>query len=32
MGDFKKLEVWQLAHEIACDIYLETVPFPKTEL
>jgi four helix bundle protein len=31
MGDFKKLDVWQLAHKIVCDIYRETAGFPKTE-
>jgi four helix bundle protein len=31
VGDFKKLEVWQLAHKIACEIYHETSNFPKTE-
>jgi four helix bundle protein len=31
MGDFKKLEVWQLSHSLACDIYRSTVGFPKTE-
>ena len=31
MGDFKKLEVWQVAHKIACEVYKETATFPKTE-
>jgi four helix bundle protein len=31
MGDFKKLEVWQLSHSLACDVYRSTVGFPKTE-
>ena len=31
MGDFKKLEVWQLAHRVARDIYQGTLHFPKTE-
>jgi four helix bundle protein len=31
VGDFKKLEVWQLAHKIACEIYHETSNFPKTK-
>jgi four helix bundle protein len=31
MGDFRKLEVWQIAHKVACDVYRETVNFPKTE-
>jgi four helix bundle protein len=31
MGDFKKLEVWQVTHEVACDVYRETSTFPKTE-
>ena len=31
MGDFRKLEVWQLAHRMACEVYRETATFPKTE-
>lgn len=31
MGDFKKLEVWQVAHQVACEVYRETANFPKTE-
>ena len=31
MGDFRKLEVWQIAHKVACEVYRETVNFPKTE-
>ncbi len=31
MGDFRKLEVWQAAHKVACDVYRETLTFPKTE-
>jgi len=31
VGDFRKLEVWQIAHKVACDVYRETVDFPKTE-
>jgi four helix bundle protein len=31
MGDFKKLDVWQVAHKIVCDVYRETAGFPKTE-
>jgi four helix bundle protein len=31
MGDFKKLEVWQIAHLLACDVYRNTGAFPKTE-
>jgi four helix bundle protein len=31
MGDFKKLEVWQLAHKVARDVYQITVHFPRTE-
>jgi four helix bundle protein len=31
VGDFKKLEVWQVAHKIACEVYKETAIFPKTE-
>ena len=31
MGDFKKLEVWQAAHSLVCDVYRDTQTFPKTE-
>ncbi|HEV7364687.1 MAG TPA: four helix bundle protein [Gemmatimonadales bacterium] len=31
MGDFKKLEVWQLAHKVALDVYQATAHFPKSE-
>jgi four helix bundle protein len=31
MGDFKKLDVWQVAHSLACDVYRDTGTFPKTE-
>src|SRR3954466_10418095 len=31
MGDFKKLQVWQLAHKIVCEVYRDTVGFPKSE-
>jgi four helix bundle protein len=31
MGDFKKLEVWQVAHSLACEVYGATRSFPKTE-
>ena len=31
MGDFKKLEVWQAAHILACAVYKNTATFPKTE-
>ena len=31
MGDFKKLEVWQAAHTLACAVYTNTGTFPKTE-
>src|SRR5687768_7159684 len=31
MGDFRKLEVWQVAHKVARDVYHETSNFPKTE-
>ena len=32
MGDFRKLEVWQVAHKVVCEIYRETANFPKTEV
>lgn len=31
MGDFKKLAVWQAAHSLTCDVYRNTIGFPKTE-
>jgi four helix bundle protein len=31
VGDFKKLEVWQVAHGVACQVYRATASFPKTE-
>jgi four helix bundle protein len=31
MGDFKKLDVWQAAHSLACQVYRNTGAFPKTE-
>ena len=31
MGDFRKLEVWRLAHKVVCEVYGETANFPKTE-
>ncbi|MGH7510185.1 MAG: four helix bundle protein [Gemmatimonadales bacterium] len=31
MGDFKKLDVWQAAHLLACAVYKSTCIFPKTE-
>jgi four helix bundle protein len=31
MGDFKKLEVWQAAHALVCEVYKRTGAFPKTE-
>jgi four helix bundle protein len=31
MGDFKKLDVWQAAHSLACEVYKNTGAFPKTE-
>jgi four helix bundle protein len=31
MGNFKKLEAWQLAHKLARDVYHATIQFPKTE-
>ena len=32
MQDFRRLKVWQLAHEIVLDIYKLTRQFPKNEL
>ena len=29
MGDFKKLDVWQAARLLACDVYRDTGAFPK---
>ena len=31
MGDFKKLEVWKVAHRVACDVYRATANFPRSE-
>ena len=31
MGDFKKLDVWQLAHKVACEVYRVTATFPRAE-
>jgi four helix bundle protein len=31
MGDFKKLEVWQAAHSLACEVYTNTGAFSRTE-
>jgi four helix bundle protein len=31
VGNFKKLEVWRVAHNIACEVYQATANFPKTE-
>jgi four helix bundle protein len=31
VGDFKKLEVWQVAHKVACQVYQATAHFPKAE-
>jgi four helix bundle protein len=31
MGDFKRLEVWQAAHSLACEVYRSTGTFPKSE-
>jgi four helix bundle protein len=31
MGDFKQLEVWQLAHALGLDLYRATARFPQTE-
>jgi four helix bundle protein len=31
VGDFKKLEVWQVAHRVTCQVYQATAGFPKTE-
>jgi four helix bundle protein len=32
MQDFKKLNVWQKAHQVAMDVYKTTGTFPKDEL
>ncbi|MEO7136704.1 MAG: four helix bundle protein [Gemmatimonadales bacterium] len=32
MGDFKKLDVWQAGHLLACAVYKSTCGFPKTEV
>jgi four helix bundle protein len=31
MGDYKKLEVWQRAHHVACETYRVTTVFPRLE-
>jgi four helix bundle protein len=31
VGDFRKLDVWQRAHELTCDVYRVTRRFPKEE-
>ena len=31
MGDFRKLEVWQVAHQVACEVYRATTTFPTSE-
>src|SRR5262245_54883958 len=31
MGDFRKLDVWQQAHEVTCDVYRATRKFPREE-
>jgi four helix bundle protein len=32
MGDFKKLEVWKVAHCLACEVYKITSSFPRAEV
>jgi four helix bundle protein len=32
VGDYKKLEVWQIAHELVCEVYEATRAFPRYEL
>jgi four helix bundle protein len=32
VGDFKKLEAWQVAHQTACDVYRVTASFPRAEM
>ncbi|MCA9903014.1 MAG: four helix bundle protein [Anaerolineae bacterium] len=32
MKDFRKLEVWEIAHQLALDVYRATAAFPKEEL
>lgn len=32
MQDFKKLVVWQKAHDLTLDVYRATAPFPATEI
>ncbi|AKG54290.1 hypothetical protein DGWBC_1664 [Dehalogenimonas sp. WBC-2] len=32
MQDFKKLNVWQKAHDLAIDVYRMTSRFPSTEV
>src|SRR5215212_6744149 len=31
MGHFKKLQVWQAAHALTCEVYKNTASFPKME-
>jgi four helix bundle protein len=31
VGDFKNLEVWQVAHKVACEVYRVTTNFPRAE-
>ncbi len=31
MRDFRKYEVWQIAHILVLDIYKQTINFPKSE-
>jgi len=32
MQDFRQLQVWQKAHQLALDVYAETATFPKSEI
>ena len=32
MGDYRRLEVWQTAHQLVCNIYEMTGAFPRDEL
>lgn len=32
MRDFRKLQVWEKAHQLTLAVYKATVPFPQTEL
>jgi four helix bundle protein len=32
VGDFKKLDVWQLAHQVTREVYRVTADFPKAEV